>query len=116
MTFTDTDSDQLSEASAQIGATIAQNATALLKLSHQIHDNPELSFEEKETTKLLQGFLSDRGFTVEGGVYGIPTSFKATTGTGDFHVTICVEYDALPGIGHACGHNIISTMSVGGGR
>ncbi|MCI1984848.1 MAG: amidohydrolase [Bifidobacteriaceae bacterium] len=119
MTFTETDksenSAEYAAASAAIGTTVADSKAALLKLSHQIHDNPELSFEEKETTALIQGFLRDRGFSVEAGVYGIPTSFKATTGSGDFHVTICVEYDALPGIGHACGHNIIATMSIGAG-
>jgi amidohydrolase len=119
MAFTETDksnnSAEYAAASAAIGSSVAENKADLLKLSHQIHDNPELSFEERETTALIQKFLRDRGFNVEAGVYGIPTSFKAVAGSGDFHVTICVEYDALPGIGHACGHNIISTMSIGAG-
>lgn len=108
-------SQEFKEASEAIGHSVAANRDALLKLSHQIHDNPELSFHEKETTKLLQTFLKNQGFSVESGVYGIPTSFKAVAGSGEFHVTICVEFDALPNIGHACGHNIIATMSVGAG-
>ena len=57
--------------------------------------------------------MADAGFTVEIGVCGIPTAFAARAGSGPLHIAICAEYDSLPGIGHACGHNIIAASSAG---
>ena len=85
----------------------------LVKLSHRIHANPELGFEEEKASAWLAEYLSDAGFQVESGICGLPTAFSARAGNGPLHLAICAEYDCLPGIGHACGHNIIAAMAVG---
>ncbi len=85
----------------------------LVKLSHRIHANPELGFEEEKASAWLAEYLSDAGFQVESGICGLPTAFSARVGSGPLHLAICAEYDCLPGIGHACGHNIIAAMAVG---
>lgn len=84
-------------------------------LSHRIHGHPELGFEEEKACEWLSDLLSDGGFTVQTGFCELDTAFMATAGNGPLHVAICAEYDALPGIGHACGHNIIAAMSAGAG-
>src|SRR5207248_3228431 len=91
-------------------------ADDLEKLSRQIHDNPELAYQEVKAAAWLAEFLDKQGFKVERGVAGVATAFRATIGTGDGPtVAILCEYDALPGIGHACGHNVIATAGVGAG-
>jgi amidohydrolase len=91
-------------------------ADDLEKLSRQIHDNPELAYQEVKAAAWLAEFLDKQGFTVERGVAGVATAFRATIETGDGPtVAILCEYDALPGIGHACGHNVIATAGVGAG-
>jgi amidohydrolase len=88
----------------------------LLDLSRAIHANPELAFEEREAAALLADFLRRAGLAVESGVYGLETAFEAEFGTEDgARVALLAEYDALPEIGHACGHNLIATASVGAG-
>src|SRR6266516_4971823 len=87
----------------------------LLDLSHRIHAEPELGMEEERASAWLSDALSGAGFTVERGVGGVDTAFSARSGPGPFRVVVCAEYDALPGIGHACGHNVIAAMSVGAG-
>jgi len=87
----------------------------LVDLSHRIHANPELGYEEERAADWLCELLADAGFRVERGVCDIPTAFIARAGSGPLHVSICAEYDALPAIGHACGHNIIAAMSAGAG-
>src|SRR5438067_2962428 len=87
----------------------------LVALSHRIHANPELGFEEERACAWLSEMLADAGFAVETGVCDVPTAFVARAGSGPLHIAICAEYDCLPGIGHACGHNIIAAMSVGAG-
>jgi len=86
---------------------------ALIAMSHRIHAHPELGFEEEQASTWLAESLADAGFAVERGVCGVPTAFVATKGRGPLHVGICAEYDCLPGIGHACGHNMIAAMSIG---
>ena len=85
----------------------------LTDLSLRIHSNPELSLEEEQSSKWLADYLDGKGFTVTRGAYGLPTAFEAVYGTGDPSIGIIAEYDALPGIGHACGHNIIATAALG---
>ena len=85
----------------------------LLALSHKIHANPETAWQEFESSATLAKTLSDHGFDVVEQVAGLPTAFRAEFGTGDLTVALCAEYDALPGLGHACGHNIIASSSVG---
>jgi amidohydrolase len=94
---------------------IENNRDALIALSHRIHANPELGFEEVKASAWLAEILSDGGFSVETGVCDLPTAFIAKAGSGPLHIGICAEYDALPGVGHACGHNIIAAMAVGAG-
>ena len=85
----------------------------LTDLSLRIHSNPELSLEEERSAKWLAEYLDGKGFTVTMGAYGLPTAFEAVYGSGGPSIGIIAEYDALPGIGHACGHNIIATAAVG---
>jgi amidohydrolase len=82
-------------------------------LSHRIHAHPELGFEEQQAAAWVAGALDGSGYDVTVGVGGLPTALTATIGSGPLHVGICAEYDALPGIGHACGHNLIAGMAVG---
>ncbi len=88
----------------------------LEQLSHKIHDNPELGYQEVKAAGWLTEFLAQQGFKVERGVAGVETAFRATLETGEGPtLAILCEYDALPQIGHACGHNIIATAGVGAG-
>jgi amidohydrolase len=103
------------DAKAVARAVVDEAATDLIDLSHRIHDHPELSFEEERSSAWIASFLSERGFTVDGGVCDLPTAFVATAGHGPLTVGICAEYDALPGIGHACGHNVIAAAAAGAG-
>jgi amidohydrolase len=90
--------------------------TELLDLSRAIHANPELAFEEREAAARLADFLRRAGLEVESGVYGLETAFEAEFGAENGAcVALLAEYDALPEIGHACGHNLIATASVGAG-
>lgn len=87
----------------------------LSSICRDIHENPELGFEEVKASGLLTGFLEQEGFRVERGCGGLKTAFRAERAgkAGGPVVSILCEYDALPGIGHACGHNVIATSSVG---
>ncbi len=87
----------------------------VLDLSHRIHALPELGFEEVNASRWLADALAEAGFEVEPGICDLPTAFSARAGRGPLHVAICAEYDALPGIGHACGHNMIAAMAIGAG-
>lgn len=86
---------------------------ALIDLSHRIHAHPELGFEEEKASAWLCDLLADSGFAVERGICALPTAFRARAGSGPVHVGLCAEYDSLPGIGHACGHNIIAASALG---
>ena len=85
----------------------------LIALSHRIHAHPELGFEEEKASAWLCERLSEAGFAVEKGICDLPTAFRARAGSGPLHVAFCAEYDSLPAIGHACGHNIIAAAAVG---
>jgi amidohydrolase len=87
----------------------------ILSLSHRIHANPELGFEEEKASNWLAEMLADAGMNVTLGVCDLPTAFVARAGHGPLHIAICAEYDSLPGIGHACGHNMIAAMAAGAG-
>ena len=84
-----------------------------IALSHRIHAHPELGFEEEKASAWLCEVLVDAGFAVETGICDLPTAFRARAGSGPLNVAICAEYDCLPGIGHACGHNIIAAAAIG---
>lgn len=98
---------------AQVESTIEGLREQLLTISHTIHANPELSWEEHEAAALVAETMREAGFAVEVGAYGVPTAVEAVYGDGDLTVIVCAEYDALPGIGHACGHNVICASGVG---
>lgn len=90
-------------------------APTLLRLSHDIHGYHETRFDEHESSRALGSILEAHGFAVERGLADMPTSFIARRGHGEPVVGFFAEYDALPDIGHACGHNIIAAASVGAG-
>jgi amidohydrolase len=87
----------------------------LINLSHRIHAHPELGFEEERASAWLAETLTDAGFAVTRGLCDLPTALMARAGSGPLQLAICAEYDCLPGIGHACGHNIIAAMAAGAG-
>ncbi|KAF7629513.1 hypothetical protein AFLA_013227 [Aspergillus flavus NRRL3357] len=82
-------------------------------INEQIHKNPELAFEEFKAHDNITTLLEDLGFSVTKHAYGLATAFVAEYGSGGRVVAFNAEYDALPGIGHACGHNLIATSSIG---
>ena len=89
---------------------------SLRGISRWMYENPELAYEEHKSSARLVEFLGSSGFEVEYPAYGMETAFAARAGTDGPHVIICAEYDALPGVGHACGHNIIATAALGAGH
>ena len=93
--------------------TVGTNAQTLVGLSHRVHAHPELKFEEVRSSAWTAGVLADAGLSVDAGICDLPTAFSCSFGSGSLHLAICAEYDALPGIGHACGHNIIAATAVG---
>jgi amidohydrolase len=90
-------------------------ADTLIAASHDIHAHPELAFEEHHAHELLTSLLEREGVDVTRSAYGLDTAFDARAGNEGVEIAICCEYDALPGIGHACGHNIIATAGLGAG-
>ncbi|WP_083883724.1 M20 family metallopeptidase [Nocardia higoensis] len=85
----------------------------LIALSHALHAEPELAFAEFRSVAKVVEPLAERGFTIRRDVAGLPTAFRAEYGSGALTIGLCAEYDALPEIGHACGHNIIAAAAVG---
>lgn len=97
-----------------VSAAIDAMAPTLIAVSHFIHDNPELNFKEYKSSARLQQAVRDAGLTVTGGAYGCETGYESEFGkAGAPLVAILSEYDALPGIGHACGHNVIGSAGLG---
>jgi len=105
------------ELKSRVAAEIDKIRPRLIELSDAIHANPEIGYQEFKTSKLLCDELERAGFEVTRGVSGMPTAFKAVFEgrQGGPKVALLAELDALPGLGHACGHNIIGTASVGAG-
>jgi amidohydrolase len=85
----------------------------LIDLSLRIHANPETGFQERQASAWLADWLEKRGFRLQRGICDMPTAFRAELGEGTPRVALLAEYDALPGIGHGCGHNVIAASSVG---
>ncbi|HEV7907084.1 MAG TPA: M20 family metallopeptidase [Pseudonocardiaceae bacterium] len=94
-------------------STVERYSNALVDLSRSIHAEPELAFAEHRSADKVAGLLAGQGFEVERGVAGLDTAFTATFGSGDLVLGLCAEYDALPEVGHACGHNVIAAASTG---
>ncbi|GAA1609321.1 amidohydrolase [Leucobacter chromiireducens] len=103
----------LSPAQQRAAQSIRDAEAALLGLSHAIGADPELGFAEHRAAARVAAELDRAGFAVETGAYGLPTAIEAVFGSGDVTITVVGEYDALPGVGHACGHNIIAAAGVG---
>ncbi len=92
---------------------VRRRGTDLVELSHAIHAEPELAFAEHRSCVKTQALVAERGFEITAAAGGLDTAFRADFGSGPLVVGVCAEYDALPGIGHACGHNIIAASAVG---
>ena len=99
-----------------IASAVDRLSDDLESLSRRIHGHPELGYQEVKAAGWLTEFLEGQGFKVERGVGGVETAFRATIESGDGPtIAILCEYDALPAIGHACGHNVIGTAGAGAG-
>jgi amidohydrolase len=96
-------------------AAIAQSEPELKEISRWMHDHPETAFKEHASSARLVKFLREHGFEVDFPAYDLETAFAARVGSTGPEVVICAEYDALPGVGHACGHNIIAASALGAG-
>src|SRR5256886_9980475 len=100
----------------EIARALDRAGDELEQLSRKIHDHPDLGYREVDAAAWLAESLGARGFSVESGIAGVETAFRGTLDTGDGPtVAIMCEYAALPGIGHACGHNVIAAAGAGAG-
>jgi amidohydrolase len=99
----------------QVCAAVDRMQDELLRLSRAIHARPELAFEEFAAKELLVDALRKAGLDVEAGAYGLETAFVSEFGPSGPCVAVLAEYDALPEIGHGCGHNLIAAAGVGAG-
>ncbi len=99
----------------RLRAEVEARADRLIELSHEIHEHPETNYEEHFAHDLLTGELEHEGLTVDRSAYGVDTAFEARAGEAGPTIAVLLEYDALPGLGHACGHNIIATAGLGAG-
>ncbi|MDI3341923.1 MAG: M20 family metallopeptidase [Sphaerobacter sp.] len=106
---------ELAAAREAVLAAIDAARDDLIALSKFIHANPEVALEEFKSSAACADFLAERGFSVERGVADLPTAFHASVGDGRPHVGYLTEYDALPGVGHGCGHNLIAIAGIGAG-
>lgn len=96
-----------------IATSLTQSRAGLIELSHFVHAHPEMGYEEFASAEAVASAAEAAGFVVERGAAGLATAFRAVKGHGSLHVALCAEYDALPDVGHACGHNIIAAASLG---
>ena len=94
---------------------IDAGAHQLSDLTLRIHSNPELGFQEVKAATWLTQYLEENGFAIERGICELPTAFRASYGQGKPAIAILAEYDALPNLGHACGHNLIAVSAIGAG-
>jgi len=100
-------------AKQRVRAAVDAARDDLIRISREIHSHPELALHEQHAVGQLVPFLERNGFAVRRGVYGLETAFRGEWGHGPTTIAVCAEYDALPEIGHACGHNLIATAGVG---
>jgi amidohydrolase len=108
---------ELDHLKTRVTDAVDRIAEELWTLALRIHANPELAFKEEKAAAWLTELLEQQGCQVERGVGGLATAFRAVVpGAGDGPtIAVMAEYDALPGIGHACGHNVIATAGAGAG-
>ena len=108
--------EQISELKQSVCRDIDARAKDLESISHQLHENPETNFEEHFAHQILTDYIADSKVKVTRGAFELDTAFDVRISGGDGPtVAVLCEYDALPGIGHACGHNIIATAGLGAG-
>jgi amidohydrolase len=100
---------------AQVIGGIDARHHQLSELSLKIHANPELAFQEVKASTWLTQYLGENGFSIERGICELPTAFRGSYGQGKPAIAILAEYDALPNLGHACGHNLIAACAIGAG-
>ncbi|MDA2970932.1 MAG: M20 family metallopeptidase [Actinomycetota bacterium] len=103
------------EAKDRVTADVSARADRLVSVSHEIHAHPELNYEEVFAHDLLCSVLEDCGFPVVRHAYGVDTAFEVSVGSSGPEILVLLEYDALPGIGHGCGHNVIAAAGLGAG-
>ncbi len=103
------------ELKALVAGEIDARCHQLSELSLKIHSNPELGFQEVKAAAWLPQYLEENGFSVDRGICELPTAFRGGYGQGKPAIAILAEYDALPKLGHACGHNLIAACAVGAG-
>jgi amidohydrolase len=106
------DTNELSELKTQANLAIRRHQAELRILTHQIHSHPETAMNEHQAVAWLTQELERNGFSIERGICELPTAFRASYGQGKPVIAFIAEYDALPDIGHACGHNLIATAAV----
>ncbi|MFD5457353.1 M20/M25/M40 family metallo-hydrolase, partial [Streptomyces olivaceus] len=100
----------LKEAARQ---AVDRHAEELIALSERLHADPETAWEEHRAAATVPELLDRTGFEVTSSYLGLDTAFHARFGSGPVRIALCAEYDALPGLGHACGHNLIAASAVG---
>jgi len=101
------------ELKASVTAKVEAQRRQLRNLSLKIHSNPELGFKEVKAAAWLTQYLEKNGFAVERGICELETAFRGSYGKGKPAIALVAEYDALPHLGHACGHNLIAGSSIG---
>ncbi|HEY5641151.1 MAG TPA: M20 family metallopeptidase [Dehalococcoidia bacterium] len=94
---------------------IERRKQELIDLSLRVHATPETAFKEHKSSAMIADFLEAQGFTLERGICELDTAFRASYGSGEPRIAFVAEYDALPGVGHGCGHNIIGTAAAAAG-
>jgi amidohydrolase len=110
---TGTNTTGIAPARRTVASSVRSWGDRLVALSHSLHDEPETALEEHRSAAKIAALLETAGFEVARGYGDLPTAVVATRGSGDLVLGFCAEYDALPGIGHACGHNVNGAAAVG---
>ncbi|HTW97308.1 MAG TPA: M20 family metallopeptidase [Acidimicrobiales bacterium] len=105
----------MAEVKDAAAAAVDRHLDELVALSHFVHEHPELCYGETVSSHAVAEALRAGGLEVREGVYDLDTAFESRAGTGELVIAVCAEYDALPEIGHACGHNVIAAAAVGAG-
>ena len=100
---------------AVVQQKVEAERTKLVEIARAIHSRPELGGQEFFAAESITGYLEGKGFKVWRGLGGLKTAFMASYGDSGYHVGFCSEYDALPDIGHGCGHNLIAVAGVAAG-
>ena len=102
----------MSSTAERAQGAIEEARPTLIELSELIHANPELAFEEHVSCGAVSAVLEAEGFKVTRSLADMPTAIEASYGSGELRLAFIAEYDALPSVGHACGHNLIAAAAV----